>query len=127
MLCLPSHTIQPPVYSQHFVSVTKDILPLERRHNLLPPRKYVHYQVLFLKSVYSCVEQGNVETSKKYGRWMEMKTFHMCCCGVDTECVETGTKNYVLQHQQFVCGRMSVTGIVSLGDNSCPRFLFFSL
>jgi len=36
MLCLPSHTTDPPVYLQHFVSATKDILPLGRHHILLP-------------------------------------------------------------------------------------------
>jgi len=43
MLYLPSHTTHPPVYLQHFVSATKDILPLGRHHILLPPPKYTHY------------------------------------------------------------------------------------
>ena len=49
------------------------------------------------------------------------------CCGVNARCMETATKNYVLQHQQFVCRRMPVREIASPGDNSCPRFLFLSL
>ena len=77
MLCLPSHTTHPPVYLQHFVSVTKDILPPGRHRITLPPPKYIHYQVSFLKSLHCCVEQENGETYKKYGRWMEMKMFFM--------------------------------------------------
>jgi len=77
MLCLPSHTTHPPVYLQNFVSATKDVLPLERHHILLPAPKYIHYQVLSFKPVHCRVEQENVETCRKYRRWMEIKTFLM--------------------------------------------------
>jgi hypothetical protein len=77
MQCLPSHTTYSPVYLQHFVSATKDILLIGRHHILLPPPKYVHYQVLSLKSLHCCVEQEHVGTYKKYRWWMEIKMFLM--------------------------------------------------
>ena len=69
------------------------------------------------------MEQENVEIRDVDGN----EDVPCGCFGVNARCVETGTKNYVLQHQQFVCGRMPVIEIASPGDNSCPIFLFLSL
>jgi hypothetical protein len=39
-------------------------------------------------------------------------------------CVEIGAMDCVLQHVEFVCGKMSVIQIASPGGTICPRFLF---